>query len=129
MYIHIKKKIIRLQDNIVDFFKLNLVKIIILISVFILLQIVRIFPYVNLIPNVQVLIIGFIVFLALLIFQRSIPNRNVVWIAVGLFLIAAISTIFEQTEFADLIGFLLFVLLSLIVLRQIVSDRSELKKE
>ena len=129
MYTSIKKKIIQFQDIIVDFYKKNLVKIIILISVFILLEQARTFPYINLIPNIHFLIIGFIVFLALLFFQQSIPNRSVVWIGVGFLLVAVISTIFEQTEFADLIGFLVFVLLSLTVLRQIVSDRHVLKKD
>lgn len=129
MFNRIKKKIIQLQDRVVDFFKQNLVKIIILISIFLLSQVIRTFPYVNIIPNIQFLIIGLIVFLGLLFFQKSISNRNVVWIIVGLLLVAAVSTIFEQIEFADLIGFLVFVLLSLIVLRQIVSDRRELKKD
>lgn len=128
MYTDFKKKIIIITDKLTNLVKENLVQLIIIVSFIVFFELIKSFPYINLIPNFQYLAMGFMIFLTLVLFRVSIPNRSVVRVVILLFSLGAVVTIFEGTQIADFIGFVTFVLLTLIVIRSIASDREKLKE-
>ena len=128
MYTFIYKKIIKISNKISIFIRENLVQIVIIGGLFVLLQIIKSFPYVNIIPNYQFLVIGFILFLTVILLRVSISNKKITFIVLILFFLAALSAIFDLALISDLIGFVVFVLLTLVVVSQIVRDRGRLKK-
>lgn len=127
MFKYIKKKIIELIDRIITFFKDNLAQIIFLVFLLQFLMFAKSLPYINLINNFEFYIIGLWLFLSMIIFRVIILYERVLQIVLGLFIAAAIVTIFDQGLLADLLGFIIFVLLLLIVGRQILQERKDLK--
>lgn len=127
MFTYIKKKIIQITDKTISFFKDNLAQIIFL---FVLLQVLlalREAPYFNLINNFEFYSIGLFLFLSMIVFRVIIPYERIMQMVLVLFVAAAIFTILGQTAVSKLIGFVSFVLISLIVGRQILRQRKDLK--
>lgn len=128
MFTYIKKKIIEITDRIITFFKENLAQIIFLVFLLQFLLSAKSMPYINLINNFEFYSIGFLLFLSMIIFRVIIPYRRTIQIVIALFVVAALATIVEQVAISDLIGFITFVLLSLIVGRQILREKDDLQK-
>lgn len=128
MVFYIKKKIIGIQNKISIFFKENIIRILVLMFVFITLEVSKSFPYLNLIPSVDFLIVGFTLLLAVLLFRVTIPNRNIVLVVLFLFGLAALVTIVELRDISEMIGFIIYILLSLVIIRQIFQERKKLKE-
>jgi len=129
MYTFIKKKIIKISEQVTDFVRDNLVQIIIIGGSFVFLEVIKSFPYVNIIPSYQFLVIGFVLFLTALMFRQMISDKIISIFVIFLLAISVFVTIFEQTIISDVIGFVIFVLLSFVVLRGIASNRKDFKKE
>ncbi len=128
MFTYIKKKIIETVDKIINFFKENLAQIIFLVFLLQFLLGAKTLPYINLINNYEFYVIGLFIFLSMVIFRVIIPYERVLQIVLGLFILASIVAIFDQTIIADLLGFIIFVLLLLIVGRQILREKEDLKR-
>ena len=128
MYTYCKKKIITLTNRLLVFVRKNLVQITIIGGVFIFLQLIKSFPYINIIPSYQFLVIGFTLFLSVILFGVIIANRNIIIGVIILFAIAAITTILELEAISELLGFIIFMLL-LITLRQVIIERKAFKQE
>ncbi len=128
MFTYIKKKIIEITDKVIAFFKDNLSQIIFLVFFIQILLGAESLPYINLIKNYEFYVTGLFIFLAMLIFRVIIPYERVLQIVLGFFIVASIVTIFDQTIISDLLGFIIFVLLLLIVGRQILREKEDLKK-
>ncbi len=128
MFKNIKKKIKFTKNQISDFVERNIIRILIVLGIFILLEISKTFPYINIIPNVDFLIVGFTLFLAVTLFRVSIPNRSIILIVLFLFAIATLVTIVELKDIAEMIGFIIFVLLALTIIRLIFQERKKLKE-
>ena len=128
MFIFFKKKTIKIKNKLVDFVHKNLVQIIIIGGTFIFLQLIKSFPYINIIPGYQYLVIGFMLFLAAIFFGSIFTNKNILTGALILFAIAPVMIIFEMKVISELLGFVIFMLIT-ITLRQVIIDRKEFKKE
>ena len=128
MFKYIKKEIINLSDRVINFFKENLAQVIFLVFLIQILLGAKTLPYINLIKNYEFFVIGLFIFLSLVIFRVIIPYEKMMQIVVGLFVVATVVTIFDQVLLADLLGFIIFVLLLMVVGRQILRERQDLKK-
>lgn len=128
MVARIKKKIKEISSKTSIFVKENLIQILLVFAVFIFLEISKSFPYVNLIPSVDFLIVGFTILLAVLVFRVTIPNKVIALVAIFLFVAAAFFTMVELMDIADMIGFMVYVLLSIMIIRQVLQEREDLKK-
>lgn len=128
MFTYIKKKIIEITDRIIAFFKDNLAQIIFLVFLLQFLMSAKSMPYINLINNFEFYSIGLLLFLSMIIFRVIIPYRKTIQIVIVLFAVAGFVSIIEQVAISDLIGFMTFVLLLLIVGRQILREKEDLKK-
>lgn len=128
MYTFIRQKVIKLTDLTSNFVRKNLIQIVIIVGFFVFLEAIKSFPYINIIPNYQFLVVGFILFLSVVLLRVSISSRKIVFLVLILFALASLTTIFDIKPISDLIGFVIFVLLTLVVIRQIISDRENLKK-
>ncbi len=128
MFTYIKKKIIEITDRIITFFKVNLAQIIFLVFLLQLLLAAESLPYINLINNFEFYSIGLLLFLSMIIFRVIIPYQKTIQIVLVLFVVAAFVSIIEQVAISDLIGFVTFVLLLLVVGRQILREKDDLKK-
>lgn len=128
MFTYLKKKIIEILDSVISFFKENLAQIIFLVFLLQFLLAAKSLPYINLINNFEFYSIGLFLFLSMIIFRVIIPYERTIQIVLALFIVAALVTIIEQDIISEFIGFLTFVLFFLIVGRQILREREELKK-
>ena len=128
MFTYIKKKIIEITDRIITFFKVNLAQIIFLVFLLQLLLAAESLPYINLINNFEFYSIGLLLFLSMIIFRVIIPYHKTIQIVLVLFIAAAFVSIIEQVAISELIGFVTFVLLLLVVGRQILREKDDLKK-
>lgn len=128
MYTFIYKKIVKIFDDASISVRENLAQIVIIIGTFVFLEVIQSFPYINIIPNYQFLVIGFILLLSVILLRVSIPNRKIILIVLFLFATAALLSILDIKPIANLIGFVIYILLAIIIIRQIVNDREELKK-
>ena len=124
----LKKKIKEISDKFSIFVKENIIRILVVLGIFIVLEISKSFPYINIIPNIDFLIVGFTLFLAVTLFRVSIPNRSIILIVLFLFAIATLVTIVELKDIVEMIGFIIFVLLTIVVVRQIFLERRKLKE-
>lgn len=127
MYTFIYKKIVKISNQTSVFVQKNLVQLAIIGGLFVFLEVIQTFPYVNIIPSYQFLVIGFILFLTVLLLRVTISNRRIIQAILILFFVASIVAIFDVKRISDLIGFIIFVLLALVIIRQIVIDRTKLK--
>lgn len=128
MFTYIKKKIIEITDRIITFFKDNLAQIIFLVFLLQFLLSAKSIPYINLINNFEFYSIGLLLFLSMIIFRVIIPYQKTIQIVIVLFAVAALVSVIEQVAISDLIGFIAFVLLLLIVGRQILREKEDLSK-
>jgi len=128
MFTKIKKKIIEITDKIIDFFEDNLAQIIFLVFLFQILLGAKALPYINLVKNYEFYVIGLSIFLSMIVLRVVIPYKRIIQIILGLFTVAAIVSLLEQNAISDLIGFLTFVLLLLVVLGQILREKDDLKR-
>lgn len=128
MYKNFSKKIIKVLDNITSYVRQNIAQIVIIVGVFVTLEVIQSFPYINIIPNYQFIVIGFILFLSIVLLRVSIPSKKIILAVLVLFVAASITTIFDVKPVSDLIGFVIFVLLAIAIIRQIANDRENLKK-
>ncbi len=128
MFSNIKKKIKEISDKISIFVNENIIRIVIVAGSFILLEISKSFPYINLIPSIDFLIVGFTLLLVVLLFRVTIPNRNIVLVVLFFLIIAAFTTIVELKNIAEMSGFIIFVLLTLMIVRQIFQERKQLNE-
>lgn len=128
MYTFIRQKIINITDLVSNFVRKNLAQVVIIIGSFVVLEIIQSFPYINIIPNYQFLVIGFILFLSVVLLRVSIPNKKIIFAVLILFVAASLTTIFDIKPVSNLIGFVIYVLLAIIIIRQIANDREKLKK-
>jgi len=128
MYTFIRTKIISLTDIASNFIRENVAQVVIIVSSFVVLELIRSFPYINIIPNYQFLVIGFTLLLSVVLLRVSISNKKIMLAVLILFFLAAIITIFDIKRILDLIGFIIFVLITLAAIRQIINDREKLKK-
>jgi hypothetical protein len=128
MQTFIYKKIIKISNQISDFVRENLVQLAIIGGLFVFLEIIQTFPYINIIPNYQFLVIGFMLFLTVVLLKVSVSNRKIISAVLILFLFTPILEIFDIKRVSDLIGFVAFILLTIVIIRQIVIDREKLKK-
>lgn len=124
----IKKKIKELSDKVSIFIKDNLIRILIILAIFISLEVSKSFPYVNLIPNVDFLIVGFTLFLSVLLFRVTIPNKGIILVVLFFFIVAMLVSIVELGDIAEMIGFVIYVLLSIMIIRQVFAERKKLKE-
>jgi hypothetical protein len=128
MVTYIKKKIKELSDEVSNFVKKNIIRILVVLGVFIFLEVSKSFPYVNIIPNVDFLIIGFTLLLAVFLLRVTIPNRGIILIVLFSFFMAMVVTIVELNDIADMIGFVIYILLSIMIIRQVSAERKKLKE-
>lgn len=128
MYTFIYKKIVRVSDRISIFVRQNLTQMVVILGTFVFLEVIKSFPYINIIPNYQFLVIGITLLLSVVLLRVSISNKKIILAVLGLFFLASITTIFDIKPISDLIGFIIFVLLALVIIRQIANDRENLKK-
>lgn len=128
MYTFIYKKIVKFSDQVSAFVRQNLTQIVIIVSLFVVLEIIKSFPYINIIPNYQFLVIGFILLLGVILLRFSIPNRKIISGILFLFVIASFLTIFDIKPILDLIGFVIFILLLLIVGRKMILEKDDLRE-
>lgn len=128
MFSNIKKKIKEISDKISIFVNENIIRIVIVAGSFILLEISKSFPYINLIPSIDFLIVGFTLLLVVFLFRVTIPNRNIVLVVLFFLIIAAFTTIVELKDIAEMSGFIIFVLLTLMIVRQIFQERKQLNE-
>lgn len=126
---NVYKKITAVWNKIFVFVQENLVRLAIVGGLFVFLEIIQTFPYVNIIPSYQFLVIGFILFLIVIIFNEAFSNKRILFFITTLFAIASITAIFDLKRISDLFGFMIFVLLILVTLRGIIADRKKLKEE
>jgi len=129
MFKTIKKKIISVSDKVTSFVRNNIGQVIIVGGAFIFLEVVKSFPYVNIIPSYQFLVIGFVLFLTAIVFRDIISDKIITIMVISLFAAAAVVSIFEQSLIADLIGFIIFILLLFVGLRGVISNRKIFKRE
>lgn len=128
MYKNFSKKIIKVLDNITFYVRQNIAQIVIIVGVFVTLEVIQSFPYINIIPNYQFLVIGFTLLLGVVLLRFSVSNKKIILLVLALFCIAIITTIFDIKRISDLIGFIIFVLLTIATFRQIFQDRRKLKE-
>lgn len=128
MYTFIRQKIINLTDLVSNFVRKNLAQVVIIVGSFVVLEVIQSFPYINIIPNYQFLVIGFILFLSVVLLRVSIPNKKIIFAVLILFVAASLTTIFDIKPVSNLIGFVIYVLLAIIIIRQIANDREKLKR-
>lgn len=128
MYKNFSKKIIKVLDNITSYVRQNIAQIVIIVGVFVTLEVIQSFPYINIIPNYQFLVIGFTLLLGVVLLRVSVSNKKIILLVLALFCIAIITTIFDIKRISDLIGFIIFVLLTIVTFRQIFQDRRKLKE-
>lgn len=124
----VKKKIKEISDKSSIFIKENIIKILVILGIFIVLEISKNFPYINLIPNVDFLIVGFTLLLAVVLFRVTIPNKGIILVVLFLFVLAMLVSIIELNDIADMIGFIIFMLISIMIFRQIFAERKKLKE-
>ena len=129
MFKTIKKKIISVSDRVTSFVRNNIGQVITVGGVFILLEVIKSFPYVNIIPSYQFLVIGLVLFLTAIVFRDIISDKIITIMVISLFAGAAVVSIFEQSLIADLIGFIIFILLLFVALRGMISNRKFFKRE
>lgn len=111
------------------FFKKNLAQIVL---IFFLIQIsvgMSRLPFLNIIPNFLYYELGVVIFIALVIFRVSIPNRRVIHITLYLFAASIVTEIFDIKKVSEIIGFIAFVLILFIVVREIIKNRKTLANE
>lgn len=128
MFTYFKKITVNLKNNLVDFVQKNFVQIVIVSGIFTFLELIKSLPYINIIPSYQYLVIGFTLFLITIFFGAIITNKKIITGALILFVIAAVTTIFELEAISELLGFVIFILLA-ITLQQVIIDRKEFKQE
>lgn len=128
MYTFIYKKIVKVSDQASSFVRQNLAQIVVIVGTFVVLEVIKSFPYINIIPNYQFLVIGFTLFLSVVLLRASITNKKIILAVLALFFLASVTTIFGIKSISDLIGFIIFVLLAIVIIRQIANDRENLKK-
>jgi hypothetical protein len=128
MRLHIKKKITSSSDKSIGFFRKNLAEIIFLVFSFEILLAAKSLPYINLIKNYEFYVTALFLFLAMVIFRIIIPYRKVVQIILSLSVIAAILSILGNDSSANVMGFVIFILILLIVVKQIFEERKDLQK-
>lgn len=128
MYTFIRQKIINIADLTSNFVRKNLAQVVIIVGSLVVLEVIQSFPYINIIPNYQFLVIGFILFLSVVLLRVSIPNKKIIFVVLILFVVASLTTIFDIKPVSNLIGFVIYVLLAIIIIRQIANDREKLKR-
>lgn len=128
MYSYLKNKVIKISDSLIEFFRKNLTQIIIIALVSSMFVVLKSLPYFNLIPNLEYIGFGFVLFMVLVLFRVSIPNRSVILIVLSLFLLAAVLSIAGSTKVNELVGFVIFMLVFLTVIRMVAADRDKLKQ-
>ncbi len=129
MFKNIKKKIISVSDKITDFVHNNIARVIVVGGTFVLLEVVKSFPYINIIPSYQFMVIAFVLFLAAIVFRDIISDKIIIITVISLFAAASVVSILNQPLIADLIGFIIFILLVFVVLRGTINSRRTFKKE
>ncbi|MGYP001568004184 len=128
MFTLVYKKIVKISDQVSIFVRANIAQVVIIVGTFVFLEAIKSFPYINIVPNYQFLVIGFTLLLSVVVLRVSISNKKVMLVVLILFFLAAIITIFDIKRISDLIGFIIYVLLVLVIIRQIINDRESLKK-
>ncbi|MBI4091591.1 MAG: hypothetical protein HY427_00060 [Candidatus Levybacteria bacterium] len=128
MFTSIYKKITNIFDRATDFVRKNTVQVVIIVSCFAVLELIQSFPYVNIIPRYQFLVISFVLLLSVVLLRVFISSKLINYVVLALFVISIFTAILDIEQISNLIGFVAFVLLSIMVIRQIFQDREKLKE-
>jgi hypothetical protein len=127
MFSPIYKKITKVSNQIFIFVQKNLVQLAIIGGLFVFLEVIQTFPYVNIIPSYQFLVISFILLLTVILLRVTISNKIIICFVLILFVISAVVAIFDIKRILDLIGFIIFILLAIVIVRQFLIDRKKFK--
>ncbi len=128
MFTFIIKKITKLFDSVTDFVRKNTAQVVIIVGTFAVLELIQSFPYINIIPKYQFLVIGFVLLLSVILLRVSISNKMINYFVILIFVIGIFTAILDIEQISNLIGFIAFILLFIIVVRQFFQDRKKLKE-
>lgn len=120
------KKLIKQNNVLIRILSKDSVRLLILFALLIFTVISGKFPYVNLIANHYFYGIGVAMVLALLFFKQYFNERRNKIILICEIAIAVVVKIMGNQQVEDIVGFILFVTLLLIVILGIASQRSKL---
>jgi len=120
------KKLIKQNNILFRILSKDRVRLLILIVLLFLTIISGKFPYVNLIANHYFYGIGVVMVLALLFFKQYLNERRNKIILICEIVLAVVVKVIRNQQVEDIVGFILFVTLLLIVILGIASQRSKL---
>lgn len=123
------KKIKQILSSLIYFFRAYLPHIVFLVFVFQLLSALNALPYFNIINKYYYYVFSLLWILANFLFSKYITNRRILIAGFIIFVITIIPVILEQEYASDILGFGSFVFISTYVIRQVVTERTSLKRE
>ena len=123
------KKIKQILFSLIYFFRAYLPHIVFLVFVFQLLSALNALPYFNIINKYYYYVFSLLWILANFLFSKHITNRRILIAGLIVFVIAIIPVILEQDYASDILGFGSFIFISTYAIRQVVTERTSLKRE
>lgn len=129
MFDRIKKKIKNKINLFYSFFKLHLAEIVILVFVFQMLTSFKELPYFNIIENYEYYVLIFVILLAAIFFRVTISNRTFIKLILIIIIVSAIFLLIELYPVSTLLGFMIYVLTFLVVIRALNKNRKLIKEE
>lgn len=126
----IKSKLQSILEKIVKFYKQNFLYIVLLIILLPFFIAARKLQYINIIPNYYYYVIGFYLFLIIILFGKQISVKKLYIAVLGIIviaLIASIAELFFPTISADSLGFIIFVLILVTTISDFFTHKKNLK--
>lgn len=124
-----KKKVIKIYSHLPNFFKEYLPHIVFLVFTYQLLSFLNTLPYINIINKYYYYVFALLWVFANFLFKKTITNRRILISGIMMFVIAIIPVILEQDYAGDILGFVAYLFIFSYVIRQLISERTELSQE
>jgi hypothetical protein len=124
-----KKKVKRFDKvhHLLEVIKNSFLQIVFLMLLFQFMEAAHNLPYLNVVRNYQMYEVTIIAFLAWILFYKYITNIALLIGAIVAFVLAVPMIILHEDKVAEILGFIAFVLLCIVILQRIFRERTVLK--
>jgi len=113
--------------SLTTFIKNNFIPLVALLLIFQLLEWIHTLPYINIVSNYQLYEIVIIAAVVWMFFYTYVTNRGILITAMLSFLLAIPATILKIDVISEILGFISFILLCIMLLQRIYRERKILR--
>jgi hypothetical protein len=125
----IKKKIITIYKQVLNFFRTYLAQIVFVVFILQLLAYFHTLPYINLIAKYYYYVAAVIWILINVLFKIHITNKKILIVGLAMFVLGIPASLFDIEFINDNLGFVAFLFIFTYIIRQFFLERKSLKAE